>query len=370
MSLRPHRLLKPRLLVLSISRLGWMALALGFSLFLGAAHARAQDKAPGKTDNTTDKKSDEEVKIPEPEPFELEADNGLIIKGTYFPGTKGEESIPVILLHGFDKPGTGPKHSGKDFTQPGGLAPFLQEKLGCAVIVPDLRGHGESNKIPVGKKVEDFVPKGKRLTPAQISKMPADLRAVKKFLWMKNYDKAKNNEKALNLEKLTVIGVEEGAALAMCYTVDDLNGYEDGRARVGPLHLGKFVKALVLISPVTKVLGLNTTAVTKVLLAPRSDGFLLPLMIVAGNKNKIYFAEAERLHTLFLKSRPPAEDAKPESITVWFFPKIDTTLQGAELLAQPALKVPEKIVNFMTVWLVKNPDAKEWKWRQLKKPYE
>ncbi len=363
MSLRPHRLLKPRLLVLSVSRLGWMALALGFSLCLGAAHARAQDKAPGKTDDTTDKKSDEEVKIPEPESVELEGAGGLIIKATYFPGTKGEESIPVILLHGFDKPGAGAKHSGKDFTQPGGLAPFLQEKLGCAVIVADLRGHGESNKIPVGKKVEDYVAKGKRLTPAQISNMPADLRAVKRFLWKKN------NEKALNLEKLTVIGVEEGAALAMCYTVDDLNGYEDGQARVGPLHLGKFVKALVLISPVTKVLGLQPTPAqaTKILSELRPD---LPLMIAVGNKNKIYFAEAERLHTLFLKPRPPAEDAKPESITVWFFPNIQTILQGAELLAQPALKVPEKIANFMTVWLVKNSDAKGWKWKQLKKPYE
>ena len=51
----------------------------------------------------------------------------------------------MILLHGF-------KGSRKDFTQKDGLAAFLQEKLGCAVIVPDLRGHGDSTRIKVGKE--------------------------------------------------------------------------------------------------------------------------------------------------------------------------------------------------------------------------
>ena len=114
----------------------------------------------------------------------------------------------------------------------------MQEKLGCAVIVPDLRGHGESTKITVGKKVEGLFSRASSCTPAQISKMlDADLRAVKNFLWKKN------NEKALNIDKLAVIGVEEGAALALSYAADDANGYEDGQARVGPLNLGKFVKA-------------------------------------------------------------------------------------------------------------------------------
>ena len=62
---------------------------------------------------------------------------------------------------------------------------------------------------------------------------------------------------------------------------------------------------------------------------------------------------------MFVKSRPPADDDKPESITVWFFKKIDTPLQGSKLLAEPSLKVPDKIVVFLNVWLVKNPDAKD-----------
>ena len=155
----------------------------------------------------------------------------------------------------------------------------------------------------------------------------------------------------------------------MCYTVDDLNGYEDRAGQGRPVAFGQVRQGPGADFAGDQGLGVAADAgqATKILLELRPD---LPLMIAVGNKNKIYFAEAERLHTLFLKSRPPAEDAKPESITVWFFPNIQTILQGAELLAQPALKVPEKIANFMTVWLVKNSDAKGWKWRQLKKPYE
>ena len=50
-----------------------------------------------------------------------------------------------------------------------------------------------------------------------------DLIAVKKLLWKKN------NKKELNLDKLTVIGVEDGAALALAYAAADAEGYEDHR---------------------------------------------------------------------------------------------------------------------------------------------
>ena len=123
------------------------------------------------------------------------------------------------------------------------MAAFLQEKLGCAVIVPDLRGHGESTLDQGGQTRAEKI-EGKKLKPADIAAMVTqDLRAVKDFLWKKN------NEKALNIDKLVVIGVEEGAALALSYAADDAVGYEQGKAKVGPLKLGKFVKAVVLISP-------------------------------------------------------------------------------------------------------------------------
>ena len=119
--------------------------------------------AQDKTEKKAEKKADDDRDSRQPEEIDLTTDDGLEMKATYFPGTKGQESIPVILLHGF-------KGSRKDFTQEQGLAPFLQEKLGCAVIVPDLRGHGDSTKIKMSsKRTEDL--KGKKLTPAQYPAM-------------------------------------------------------------------------------------------------------------------------------------------------------------------------------------------------------
>ena len=39
---------------------------------------------------------------------------------------------------------------------------------------------------------------------------------------------------------------------------------------------------------------------------------------------------------------------------------MDTPLQGAKLLAEPSLNVPDKIEDFLKVWLVNNSRVKEW----------
>jgi len=92
-------------------------------------------------------KKSAEAEIPAPEDLTLRTDDGLKLAVTYFPGLRGKDSIPVILLHSF-------KGSGADFAKEDGLAPYLQEKLGCAVIVPDLRGHGKSTTVKVGRRTD------------------------------------------------------------------------------------------------------------------------------------------------------------------------------------------------------------------------
>ena len=80
------------------------------------------------------------------------------------------------------------------------------------MIVPDLRGHGESTKWSeelqkqlraAHKRPKDPL-KAEKLKPTDKGDMlQLDLIAVKNFLWKKN------NKKELNLDKLTVIGVED-----------------------------------------------------------------------------------------------------------------------------------------------------------------
>lgn len=350
-----------------------MALLLGVSLCLYSAHARAQDATEPKPENKGD-----EAELPKPDDIDLTTDDGVQMKATYYPGTKGPESIPVIIFHGLDKIGkkSDVKHSRKEFTEEQGLAALLQRKLGCAVIVPDLRGYGESTKL-VAKKMEELDDRQRNAVEVKLEKRAKglkkellsdmvlqDLRAVKNDLWKKN------NQKKLNIEKLTVIGVEEGAAVALRYADDDATGYEQGQAMVGPLKLGKFVKAVVLVSPVTIGPNVASLKIPAVMRKPEIVHDLRAAMIVLGNQSKEYMKDAETLNTLFVKGRPPAPDNKKTSKTVWFLKKIETPLQGAKLLDEPSLKVQDGIVDFMDVWLVKDREAKEWEWQLLKKPYE
>ena len=174
MSLVLHRPCKPRLFLFSEVLLGLTALVLSVVLCSPSPPVWAQDNpekpdkadkpdtadAPEKEKTDKDKADKDKKDEEEPQPPEdidlasrLDSANGdtppLDLKVTYYAGTKGQESIPVIIVHGFDaKEGKETiHHSRKDFTGAQGLAAFLQQQLGCAVVVPDLRGFGESIEL-------------------------------------------------------------------------------------------------------------------------------------------------------------------------------------------------------------------------------
>jgi pimeloyl-ACP methyl ester carboxylesterase len=348
MRLDPTRVLYVRSRGISLLRLTILSLILALG---GSSGLAAEDKAAPADKKAADEKAEGD-EIPKPEDIDLSTEDGLEMKATYYPGTKAEESIPVILVHGL-------KGSRKDFTQEQGLAAFLQERFGCAVIVPDLRGHGDSTRLKKGTRTETL--KAEKLQPAQhMAMVTQDLRAVKNFLWKKN------NAKELNIDKLMVIGTEAGATVALNFAAYDAVGYEHGQARYGQLKLGKFVRAAVLISPVSNVTGLKTAQIMKMPEIVHD----LPVMLTAGKQSKDYFADADRFCKQFKNARPPAEDDKPENITVWFYNKIDTKLQGAKLLNEPSLAVNEKIGKFFSARMVTNPAAKEWGWKERRLPHE
>jgi pimeloyl-ACP methyl ester carboxylesterase len=346
----------------SLSVLTALLLALSLAYSPGRATA-ADEPAAKKADDSADQNEP-----PKPEDVPLTTDDELELKATFYPGTKGPDSVPVIIIHGL-----GPKCNRLDFTQAGGLAEYLQATLGCAVIVPDLRGHGESTKWSdalqkqlrqAHKRPKDPID-AKKLKPADREAMLLqDMRAVKSLLWKKN------NKKELNYDKLTVIGVEDGAALALCFAADDADGYGRHEVKRGSFKLGNFLKALVLISPQTRVTGLNTSQ----LLHDQQLADLrrnLPVMIVAGNQNNTYFNEAKTLQKLFVSGRPKLDSKnKLDDMTLWFYSNVDTKLQGATLLSEVSLKMPDKIGKFIKSRLVDNPDAKEWVWKERKSPYE
>jgi pimeloyl-ACP methyl ester carboxylesterase len=328
----------------------------------------AQDKeAPAKNDAKSDKKT---PSIPSSEDLELTTGDKLKLALTYYPGVdrdgiqdgKGKRVIPVVILHGW-------KQSRNEFkTLAAGLQKlgFAQktgsaQRLSCAVIVPDLRGHGDSTRqigSGPGYKLD-----AAKMPSAQFTRMVTeDMKAIKDFLW------EKNNAGELNIDKLCVIGSEMGASVALDFAVFDADGYGYGSAFYGPRKLGRFVKALVLISPKWATLGLPIAA-AKNNPVVQSD---IAMMFLVGKEDHKTLNEAKRIHGMFERWHPePTDEDKKTRLdrqTLFFFP-LDTKLQGAKLLDLGS-DVQDLVADFIYRRLVKSDEAREWTWKLRKSPTE
>jgi pimeloyl-ACP methyl ester carboxylesterase len=357
--------------------LGWCPRAILAAALLGAAGVYgpgllvAQQDPAGKPEKKAAKPDGDE--IPAAEDVTLTTGDGLGLALTYFAGTRGKDSIPVILLHAF-------KGSRKDFVKEGGLAPYLQEKLGCAVVAPDLRGHGESTSFSsAGKSGKEPEPlSAGKLQPRQFQLMIGqDLQAVKEFLWKKN------NAEQLNLDKLCVVGVGMGASVALDFALYDALGYEQRVPAYGPLKLGRFLKAMVLVSPEWSFRGLNT----RLALASPDVQKNISVMILVGARSKDSegnvdreavkaIDDARRFNDFFAKFHPEPEVDKDKEVdkrdlrTLWYG-RLDTTLQGTKLLDAPLKTPPPQLIGqFLYFRMVKNPEAKKIPWKERKLPHQ
>jgi len=286
----------------------------------------------------TDKKEAEDGP-PEPEELELRSSDGLKLFATYYPGTKGKKSVPVVILHNL-------KESGEDYAS---LALFLQGK-GHAVVVPDLRGHGQSTQIfranrkPVPVKMN-------RPSPRQVKKMVIDdMSPIRTFLLQEN------NEGRLNINKLCLVGSGFGALVAMNYAVEDWS-WED----LAYQKQGKDVKALVLISPEWSF-GKNLSASTFID-NPRVRG-RLSLLLMVGREKKKTFKNSEKIHTRLSKFYPEPEEKEAAKAKALFFVKRDTVFQSEKLVNTPEFNCPKTIAGFIQVRLV----AKKFPWEDRSAP--
>jgi pimeloyl-ACP methyl ester carboxylesterase len=318
---------------------GWMG------PFAGSAFGQEQ-----KAVKKADKKDGDEVELPEPVDALVSTRDGVQLTLTYYASTKGIQSVPVVLLHGW-------KRSRNEYKA---IAASLQSQ-GYAVIIPDLRGHGDSTRRKVGGREDTF--NAALMSPAQFSAMVTeDMKAVKKFLWKRN------NARELNIDKLCVVGEEMGASVALNFAHFDAVGYETGTPLYGNLKLGRFVKALVLISPAWSFRGL-----------PLSDAMRDPtvqsdiaVLFLVGKQDPKAMDDAKRLYNLFEKWHPePVTNDKDEKLAkqTLFFGKLDTNLQGDKLL-DSRFHVQDIIANFLSLRLVKSDESKTWTWKERKWPYE
>jgi len=329
-------------------------------LVCGLPVAAAQDGRDESPDDT-----------PPPEDLTLKTADGVQLAATFYPGTKAKETVPIILLHMF-------KRSGNDYSE---LAPLLQS-LGHAVLVPDLRGHGDSTqrrKInrTTGKVSTDLLEAASMGKNEFTAMVTLDMPALKQFLI------EKNNAGELNIEKLCVVGAEMGASVAANWAYFDWSRPPEGNKK-----MGQDVKSLVLISPEwsTPGLPLRTALVRPPLRTivydpqlkrafkdPDGINFRLPVLldfrkevsvfIAVGKGNSRALRDATRLKSMLKPHHPqPASKAQQDL----FFGTLDTSLQGTRMLGVRGLDLEKYIGEFINRRAVK----RSFPWAKRTDPYD
>jgi alpha-beta hydrolase superfamily lysophospholipase len=238
---------------------------------------------------------------------------------------KPASEAPVVLIIAHEK---GNK---QDYDA---LARDLQN-AGNAVIVPDLRGTGKSNKRLVKKVEGGQVVVGKT--------MPVTATRPEDFLAMAEIDLEKiktemvklHNAGEFNIRRLCVIGVESGTVLALNWAL--LKDWSWPDLTTGPQ--AKDVRGLVLISPRWNHKGL---IINKAIEQGEFIKFI-PTLLMVGAKDNNFVNDDKRLYDQFDRYLPLPANATPmekmEQQKLFDF-RFDTTLQGFKLVNEKKLTLP------------------------------
>ncbi|MFP6601737.1 MAG: alpha/beta fold hydrolase [Pirellulaceae bacterium] len=300
----------------------WLLLMLFLTqtLLMNSPSVKAQD---------AEKADDKKPKIPAPETKKLLTKDGVSLNCRFYPGTRKKDSVPIMLIHGWEERGS----------QYAELALSLQ-KRGHAVIVPDLRGHGLSTKRRTPQGFATI--RRDRMNKQALMAMWMDLEACKSFL------RKQNNEGLLNLEQLCLIGSDLGALIALEWAVRDWNA-----PRLPTLKQGQDVKALVLISPPQSFKGLTAQAAYTHPQVSR-----LSTLIITGKENTRAFSDARRVYNRFEKARDKLPKSQKESL---FNYGCKTTKQSADLFAKGIEPDPLTLIsNFVLLRLEKRKADFPW----------
>ncbi|MCC9658200.1 alpha/beta hydrolase [Rhodopirellula halodulae] len=297
----------------SIQRWTLIGCAAFFSLAFLAPNAFAQ----------RDKRKDDPAL--KPRPVKLKSKDNVELNAFYFPSKEGKNAIPVLVVHEWK----------------GQASPYKKfcvslNGAGFAVLFLEYRGHGNSKQYttPSGEKEDFNVSRmGKRDIQSIIQ---YDMEEAKQFL------KQENNEGRLNLNALTVVGIQQGAIMASHWAVRDW-----GFPSVGRMKQGQDVKALVYISPLKNFHGLTIDSTMR----DRNVG-MLPTMIVAGSESP-ESDEARRLEGRLSALRKRARVDGPE------LKMANTSLSGPALIYEVP-SVTSDIAKFIKDNVPVSESENEW----------
>jgi hypothetical protein len=212
-----------------------------------------------------------------------------------------------------------------------------------------------------GARKEETI-NAEKMSPQQFGLMVSqDMMAIKQFLL------AHNNAGELNIDKLCIVGAEMGASVALNFALADAD-QQDANRVLAPdreYKLGRFVKALVLLSPERTFHGMSILPALKHP-AVQHD---ISVLILTGKQDAKAMEESKSIYSLFARYHPePTGENKNDNRTL-VFEKLDTSLQGTDLL-DPKFKVQKTIADFLQRRLVKSEESRDWTWRERKQPYQ
>ena len=248
--------------------------------------------APGKPPKSAEREEDSNTEV-DPEEDSID----------------GKQVIPYIILHDW-------KSSRQDTTA---LAEFLSSQ-GNAVIIPDLRGHGDSIRVAGYDKEIDAAD----FKAAEIAAVMGDIERCKRFLIKKN------NAGELNIDMLAVIAIGKTVPLATAWVVQDWSYAPYNSKRI---KQGQDVKALIMISPEKK---LGSFALNRVISAPIFSGSAaLPTIVAWGTENS-QAKEVLSIYNRLEKRRPGAKDQSGATKTL-YKAALGNSLDGVKIGANSKL---------------------------------
>jgi pimeloyl-ACP methyl ester carboxylesterase len=265
------------------------------------------------------------------ESLELVTKDNVTLRAFYFASDKGKEAVPVIIVHEWQG----------QASPYGNLAKSLWE-AGCAIIVPELRGHGGSRSYQVAGRQMEF--DTARMSKSDVGNMiTGDMEAVKKYL------REENNANRLNLNALTLIGVGGGAVIAAQWAVGDLNF-----PSVGSMKQGQDVKALALVSPEKILRGVSLDETLQ-------DRYLwqLPFTVIVG-RGSPQFSDADRFYKRLETMKKRAGKGTTTGLQMHALP---TSLTGPALVNE-APGVIEKLTSFVKAEVVDKASKIPWVLRE------
>lgn len=264
------------------------------------------------------------------------------LRAEWFPGKVSKETVPVILVHDWGS-------SRRDLLP---LAKDLQTKYRFAVIVPDLRGHGESLTVIGSDEPLDQT----RFKKIELASMVEDIDACRRFL------QAKNDDQELNLNMLAVVAFGSMSIHAVDWCINDWQWLP-----IGGVQQGRNVKALVMVSPKRRFKSLNMAPGIKTPLFANPNS-ALQVFLIWGQQHETSHNESTFIFDQLSKSRRQDNQItdwdqrwQEHSIFQWSY---NANAVATELLNQNAAAIADNIGVFLQRKIVDRKDDFPWQSRK------